>query len=35
MEDLGGVLRYLQSGEKLTFPILEEQTTFDTAGGHG
>ena len=35
MEDLGSVLQYLQHGEKLRFPILEQQTTFDTEGGHG
>jgi hypothetical protein len=35
MEDQGDVLNYTQGSKNLSFPIIEEETTFDAVGGHG
>ncbi len=35
MKDAGGFIEYSRRGQKFTFPIIEEQTTFDVTGGHG
>jgi hypothetical protein len=35
MDDAGAVLQYNHAGQALSFPIIEEQTTFDVTGGHG
>jgi hypothetical protein len=35
MDDAGAVLQYNHAGQTLSFPIIEEQTTFDVTGGHG
>lgn len=35
MQEKGWYLELRHGGETLNFPILEEQTTFDTLGGHG
>jgi hypothetical protein len=35
MKDIGDAVEYSGAGQKIDFPILEEQITFDTTGGHG
>jgi len=35
MKDAGAVLQHSQAGQLISFPIVEEQTTFDVTGGHG
>jgi hypothetical protein len=35
MKDAGAVLQHSQAGQVISFPIVEEETTFDVTGGHG
>jgi hypothetical protein len=35
MKDVGDAVEYTGAGQKIELPILEEQVTFDTTGGHG
>ncbi len=35
MKDAGAVLEYGAAGQKLAFPIIEEETIFDVTGGRG
>lgn len=35
MKDAGAVLQHSQAGQVISFPIVEEDTTFDVTGGHG
>ncbi|HVO59727.1 MAG TPA: hypothetical protein VMT53_02260 [Terriglobales bacterium] len=35
MKDAGAALQHSQAGQTISFPIIEEQTTFDVTGGHG
>jgi hypothetical protein len=35
MFDTGGAVEYTGAGQKMAFPVIEEQTKFDLTGGHG